>query len=147
MNNPQRLISMEETVKGLKRPLMIIALLGVVANLLILTAQITIFQKEEKLIQLTALEACNKSIQGLIVQNLDPMLLSEKLIRQIGDKVIKAEKIHLVKELDSYTCDVFTKDSVGVRRFKVSLDKSAKYPYGLKAIDISERKVTSRYQL
>ena len=78
---------MEETVKGLKRPLMIIALLGVVANLLILTAQITIFQKEEKLIQLTALEACNKSIQGLIVQNLDPMLLSEKLIRQIGDKV------------------------------------------------------------
>ncbi len=74
-------------------------------------------------------------------------LVNEKIMNDLKDTVFKIDNIHLLKVIDGYNCDVFTKDSKGVRRYNVSLDKSIHYSHTYKIVDIKEAKVDSRYQL
>lgn len=74
-------------------------------------------------------------------------LIGSKVIKDLKEMKFKIDKIHLVKVNDNYNCDVFTKDSKGVRRYNVSLDKSIHFSHLYKIVDIKEDKVDSRYQL
>ena len=74
-------------------------------------------------------------------------LVSEKIMKDLKETTFKIDKIHLLKVIDGYNCDVFTKDAKGVRRYNVSLDKSIHYSHTYKIVDIKETKVDSRYQL
>lgn len=74
-------------------------------------------------------------------------LASLKVLKDLGERDFKIDEIHLIKVKDSFSCDVFTRDPKGVRRFHVALGKSVKYAHSYKIINVQEEKVDLRYQL
>jgi len=73
--------------------------------------------------------------------------MNNKLIKDLEKVSFNVERIHLVKMIDSFSCDVFTTDSKGVRRYQIALEKNTRFAHLYRLIDIKERKVSSRYQL
>ena len=92
-------------------------------------------------------ETCYKGMNSIFNNGVNQELVGDKVIKDLKDKVFKIDRIHLVKVKDSYSCDVFTRDSKGVRRYSVSLGKSLKYAHDYKIISVKEEKVNLRYQL
>ena len=144
---PDRLISIEETIKSLRRPLMLIAITGVIANLSILGLEIMVLKGQKKPVALNTIETCYRGMSSVFNNMPNRELVSEKIMKDLKETTFKIDKIHLLKVIDGYNCDVFTKDSQGVRRYNVSLDKSIHYSHTYKIVDIKETKVDSRYQL
>jgi len=73
--------------------------------------------------------------------------MNKKLVKDLEKVKFDVEKIHLVKMIDSFSCDVFTTDPKGVRRYQVALEKNTRFTHLYRLIDIKERKISSRYQL
>ncbi len=92
-------------------------------------------------------ETCYFGMESIFNNAPNPKLIDKKVIKDLKDKSFNIENLHLVKVLDSYNCDVFSRDSKGVRRYQVSLDKNSHFDHLFKIININETKVTSRYQL
>ena len=109
--------------------------------------QILLINKKGADVKYNSFEACYFGMDSIMKDNLNKKLISTKLIKDLEDAQLKVEKIHLVKAINQFSCDVFTTDPKGVRRFQVSLDKSTRFAHGYMLKDIKERKVTSRYQL
>ena len=86
-------------------------------------------------------------MQSIVNNNPKMELMNNKLIKDLQKISFSVEKIHLAKMIDSFSCDVFTTDSNGVRRYQVALEKNTRFTYLYRLIDIKERKVDSRYQL
>ena len=99
------------------------------------------------MIKHNSFEACYKGMNSIFNNGRDEDLASEKVLKDLRDKDFKINRIHLVKVKDNFSCDVFTRDPKGVRRFHVSLGKSLKHAHSYKIIKVQEEKVDLRYQL
>lgn len=93
------------------------------------------------------LEACYYGMDSIVNNAPNTNLINDKLLKDLQDITFKVDRIHLVKALDSFSCDVFTTDPKGVRRYQVSLEKSSRFAHLYRLIDVKEKKVSSRYQL
>lgn len=145
--NPAKLISIEETIIGLRRPLTIVALSGVLGSLVVLGIQILILNYQGETKDLSNFEVCFKGMKSITENLADPSLVKKEVIKDVEKMNFTIDEIHLVKVVDHYTCDVLTRDKKGVRRYQVVLDKSRSFEHLYKISQVSEKKVNSRYQL
>jgi hypothetical protein len=145
--DPERLISLEQTISSLKRPIVIIALVGVIANLSLLGLEIMVLRQEGEKVSYNAFEACHIGMKSIFQNDPNSELINEKVMKDLEKEVFKVDSIHLVKVIDSFNCDVFSKDPKGVRRYHVALEKNSRFTHRYRIMDIREKKVDSRYQL
>lgn len=94
-----------------------------------------------------SLEACYFGMESIVRNSPSKDLVNQKLIKELEDVTFKVDQIHLIKIVDSFSCDVFTTDPKGVRRYQVSLEKNDRFAHLYRLIDIKEKKINSRYQL
>ena len=146
-NKQNRFLSIEEAILGLKRPLKVYSLAVVTINIFILILGLFIQIKEEEPVQYSTFETCLYGMQQIIENNPAENLVNAKVIKDLSDVQMKVDYIHLVKVVNSFTCDVFTKDPNGVKRYLVSLEKNSKFPHKFRILDVKGQKVDSRYQL
>jgi hypothetical protein len=92
-------------------------------------------------------EACYFGMKGIFDNNPDIELIDNKVIKDLKDIKFSVDSIHLIKVNDSFNCDVLSRDAKGVRRYRVALEKNARFSHLYKILDVKEAKVTSRYQL
>ncbi len=97
----------------------------------------------------TSFEACLYGMQSLFDNDPKVELLNGTILKDLSKEssLFKVDYIHLIKQVNKYECDVFTKDSKGVRRYLVSLEKNTKFKYLYRILDVKEKKVDSRYQI
>ena len=86
-------------------------------------------------------------MQSIVNNNPRVELMNNKLVKDLKKVSFDVEKIHLVKMIDGFSCDVFTTDPKGIRRYQVVLEKNTRFAHLYRLIDIKERKISSRYQL
>lgn len=144
---PAKLLSVEEGIMGLKKPLKLYSFIVVGINIIILSFGIYMNLKSEKLPEYTSFETCFYGMEQIINNNPQERLINEKVISDLKDTKFSVDSIHLVKVLSSFSCDVFTKDSKGIRRYLVSLEKNSKFAHKYRVLDVKGMKVDSRYQL
>lgn len=146
-NNPKKYLSIEDSILGLKRPLKIYSFVVVSVNLMILIFGIYINFKTELPKEYTSMETCFYGMEQIINNNPKENLINEKVIKDLKNNDFKVDSIHLIKVLSSFSCDVFTKDSKGIRRYQVSLEKNSKFEHKFRILDVKGMKVDARYQL
>ena len=146
-NEPKKFLSIEEAILGLKKPLKLYSFIVVGINLLILVLGIYINSREEIKEEYTGLETCFYGMEQIINNDPRESLVNPKVIDDLKDKKFKVDTIHLIKVLNSFSCDVFVKDPRGVRRYLVSLEKNSKFDHKFRILDVKGMKVESRYQL
>ena len=137
--------SMAKSIQGLKKPLILIALISMIAHLFILGAG-TMIHLEESSPKYTTLEACHYGMKSIFENSPDESLLSEKIIKDIKDKNFEVEELSLIKVIDGYNCDVVIRDTKGYRSYLVSLEKNSKFDHFYKVLSIEEQKLVSTYQ-
>lgn len=146
-NEPRKLLSMEEAILGLKSWFKIYCTVAVFINLIICIGGMYVHLKNNKNVKYSSLETCFYGMNQIINNNPSEDLVNLKVIRDLKDIEFKVDKIHLIKNINNYSCDVFIKDSKGVRRYFVTLEKNSKYKHLYKIFDVKGRKLDSRYQL
>ena len=146
-NKPTKLLSVEEAIIGLKRPLKLYSFIVIGINLMILGFGIYMNFKKETIPEYTSLEACLYGMEQIINNDPKENLLNPKVITDLKDQKFTVDSIHLIKVLSSFSCDVFTKDSKGIRRYLVSLEKNSNFVHKFRILDVKGMKVDSRYQL
>lgn len=108
---------------------------------------ITIAVKNENK-QMLPIEVCLTGMNSIFENNPNLELLNSSVIKGLKDNSsFEVNELHLVKQINPYECDVFTRDNKGVRRFYVKLEKSSSFIHLYKILDIKERKIDARYQL
>ena len=103
--------------------------------------------KSEKLPEYTSFETCLYGMKQIINNDPKDNLINQKVIDDLKSKNFEVDSIHLIKSISSFSCDVFTKDSKGIRRYLVSLEKNSKFDHKYRILDVKGMKVDSRYQL
>ena len=95
------------------------------------------------------METCYYGMDSIFNNNPNEELLNKTILKDLLKKKeeFKVDSIHLVKVVNNYECDVFSKDQKGVRRYLVKLEKNAKFRHLYRILDISEKTVDSRYQI
>jgi hypothetical protein len=106
-----------------------------------------VLRQEGEKVSYNTFETCHAGMKSIFQNNPNGELMNEKVMKDLENKTFKVDSIHLVKVIDSYNCDVFSKDPKGVRRYHVSLEKNAKFAHFYRIMDVREKKVSSRYQL
>lgn len=88
-------------------------------------------------------------MNSIFNNNPDEKLLNKTILKDLLKKEneFKVDNIHLVKVVNNYECDVFSRDHKGVRRYLVKLEKNTKFTHLYRILDISEKTVDSRYQI
>ena len=137
--------SMAESIEKLKRPLIYIALISGLTHLLILGTGI-LLNRAGGHQKYSTLEACLYGIKSIFENTPDKTLLHPSIIKDIGERSFKIDKLKLVKANNPYSCDVVVEDLKGHRSYKLALEKNSKLPHFFRIIDIKEQKIVSPYQ-
>jgi hypothetical protein len=146
-DNPRRLLSIEDAILDLRRPMIIYAILAVSINVLVLGVGIQIHFKEKSNQTYTSFETCLYGMNSIINNNPDLELVHKNIIKDLKSVKFNVDRVHLIKAIDNFSCDVFVKGGKGVRRYLVALEKNSKFKHLYRILDIKGKKVNSRYQL
>ena len=144
---PETLLSIQEAILGLKRPIKLYCILAVAMNVIILIGGMYVQFKNSQPAKYSSLETCLYGMREIINNNPSESLVNESVIKELKKTTFNVDKIHLIKLLTNYSCDVFLKDSKGVRRYLVTLERNSKFDHMYKIFDVKGMKLDSRYQL
>ena len=144
---PKKLLSMEEAIFGLKSWFKVYCSIAVFINLIFFIGGVYVHLIEHKEFKYSSFETCLYGMNQIINNNPSRDLINEKVISDLKKVNFKVDRIHLIKVINNYTCDVFIKDSKGVRRYFVTLEKNSKFKHLYKILDVKGKKLDSRYQL
>lgn len=137
--------SLAQSIEGLKRPIIIIAAVGVLAHLLILvTGTVMANQKDDR--KYSTFEACHYGMKSLFENNPSEDLFQKKVIEDTKDHKFEIDGISLIKVIDNYTCDVVAKDANGFRSYRVGLEKNSRFIHFYRIHDVKGQKLVSTYQ-
>ena len=103
---------------------------------------------EKEKVHYSSMEACFYGMDAIFSNGDKPDLVDQKVTDDIRDNKInfKVDRIHLVKYIDGFSCDVVSFDPKGYRSFRVLLEKNQKYDHLYKISNVAERKIKSSYQ-
>ena len=140
--------SVEKEIHALRKPLRWYGFGGVGINMIILLISfwVQFGQSEEQ--SFSSMEACYYGMDAVFNNSPNEEIVSKKVIDDLLKNKITfdVERIHLIKFIDGFHCDVVTKDPKGHRSFRVALEKNSKFKHLYKILDVKERQIESRYQ-
>lgn len=142
-----KILSIEEGIAELRKPLIIYGISVVLVNFLILGLGVINSLGHNESSEYSTFETCLYGFNQIIQNNPTEDLISESVIKDLEKVKFKSESIHLIKKINSFSCDVFIKEPKGVRRYLVTLEKNAKFPHLYRIFDVKGAKINSRYQL
>ena len=138
----------EKEISELKKPLKWCVFGGVGLNFIVLLISCFVQFRGEKAKSYSNMEACFYGMKSIFNNNPNEEEVNNKVITDLSNSktVFDVERIHLVKFIDGFHCDVVAKDPKGFRNFRVALEKSSKFKHDFKIVDVAERQIESRYQ-
>ena len=142
-----RFLSLEETIASFIQPLRFYAIFVVLINLMVLAFGIWVNSKSEKLVEYSQMETCYYGMKSIINNNPNEALLNKTVISDLEDLKFTVKEVHLIKVINSFSCDVFVKDLKGVKRYQIVLEKNSSFTHLYKILDVKGMKITSRYQI
>lgn len=140
--------SITKAIESIKRPMIAFSVIGLVIYVAIGLILVDIAKgNNEK--DFSTMETCFYGMESIFNNDPSETLLNKTILKDLKKNQAQFEVsgIHLIKVINHFECDVFSKDKKGVRRFLVKLEKNTKFKHLYKVLDISERKVDSRYQI
>jgi hypothetical protein len=140
--------SINKTIASIKKPIIAFSLIQIALYVAIGYALVQIALNKESH-SYSSMETCYYGMDSIFNNNPNEELLNKTILKDLLKKKeeFKVDSIHLVKVVNNYECDVFSKDQKGVRRYLVKLEKNAKFRHLYRILDISEKTVDSRYQI
>jgi len=141
----QKYQSLEKSIKDLKKPLMIVAVVSVFLNLILLGigTYINLKQSDESF---SSFEACYFGMKSIFENNSTKKLVHQKVLDDLKATHFEVEDITLVKMVNGLHCDVIAKDSKGYRSYAVTLEKNSKFDHLHRIFDVRGQKIVSPYQ-
>lgn len=136
--------SMAKSIKELKNPLIIIALISALTHLLILGSGI--YLNRIKVEEMSAFEVCHKGMTELFSNNPSSSFFNKTVLKDVKEEVFEVEQLSLIKMLGDYNCDVIAKDHKGHRSYRVRLEKNPKFSHLYRIVDVKGQRLTSSYQ-
>ena len=140
--------SINKAIQSVRKPVIVFSLIGLFIYMVFGAVLVNIaLDKEDK--SYSTIETCYHGMKSIFNNSPNENLLNKVVIADLNkmETNFNVDHIHLIKAVTKYECDVFSKDSKGVRRFLVKLEKNTKFMHLYRILDISERKVDSRYQI
>lgn len=140
--------SVAKEISDLRKPLRWYGFGGVALNMIILLISFWFQFGRSEGENYSNMEACYYGMDAILNNNPNEEVVNSKVIEGlIKDKVsFDVERIHLIKFIDGFHCDVVTKDPKGFRNFRVTLEKNSKFKHLYKILDVREKQIESRYQ-
>ena len=140
--------SISDEITALKKPVRIISLVGIGVNLVAVTIFLFFqFGTGGKQIY-SSMEACFYGMDAIFNNNPKTEFVGEKVIKDLEKNKVtfEVERIHLVKFVDGFNCDVVSFDPNGFRNYRVALERSNRFEHHYRILDVNERQIESRYQ-
>ena len=134
----------EKSIRKIKRPILSIALTGIILQTLILLAGTT--GQRERLKPFSTLEACYYGMRSLFIHDPDKNLLHKSVLKKVKGRHFKSHNITLVKAIGHHHCDVVAKDTKGYRSYRINLEKNPRFIHLYRIFHIQEQQLTNPYQ-
>ena len=138
--------SIEEGIRKLKRPFVVIAFSGVLANFVVIILAV-MFPLIGNKSSTSPFQICYHAMQSLLIENNpDVKLFNESVLNDTKNKTFNIDIITLVKLVGNDKCDVVTQDSKGFRSYQIKLEKSSKFKRFYRVLEVKGQKIASEYQ-